>query len=315
MDLTEYFNQINKEGIENLIKERQEENLHIEFKTVVHPHEKEETRDFDKRNFSKCLSGFANSSGGLIIWGVNASPNKDGIDCANKLSPITQLNSFLNKLNRLEGQAVTPIIKGVRSKKIESSVDKGYIVTIIPESENSPHIANFADKYYYKRSGDSFYRAEHFDIVDMFSRTRRPTLDLQISKIESVDWQGDGMLRFEILFSIVNKSNTIAKFPYIGLTLSNPYSQSPYGIEGINGNRRTGLISIKNNIHYDLNYSGGQDIVVFPKSTLNVDCITGIFEEKKGPTDLIIEYIICAENMDIKKGSKKISKERLIKSR
>ena len=39
-------------------------------------------------------------------------------------------------------------------------------------------MAKLGEDRYYKRSGDSFYRMEHFDIADMFGRRRRPNLML-----------------------------------------------------------------------------------------------------------------------------------------
>jgi len=125
MNLEEYFNSISIEELNGFISDRQEENLNIEFKTTVHPFESNETKEFDKKNYSKALSGFANSSGGLIIWGVDASKNSDGIDCAQALRPLEKLNQFLTKLNKLEGQATTPRVSGVKHRKIEMEDNKG----------------------------------------------------------------------------------------------------------------------------------------------------------------------------------------------
>ncbi|GCC51921.1 ATP-binding protein [Chryseotalea sanaruensis] len=311
MDLVEYFAAIDENEINRLVKDKQEENIHIEFKTVVHPTIPKEDKEADKRNYSKCLSGFANSSGGLVIWGIHAEKDSDKIDCAKKTSPIRELSLFLNKLNTLEGQATTPKIKGVKHKKIDIGNDTGFVVTFIPESETGPHMANFADKYYYKRNGDSFFRAEHYDIVDMFSRKSKPKLDLKIGKIDSHTWSGDKLLRYEILFSIINNGNGIAKHPYVALKLSKGYTQSTFGV---NGNGQTGLKRISNNQSFDINYSGGQDIVIFPNSSIDVDKISGIFQDQKGPTDLIVDYIIYAEGMETKKGRKKISREKLMNS-
>jgi len=41
----------------------QEENLYLDFKTV---NDSRLTNRYDKKNFAKALSGFANSSGGII---------------------------------------------------------------------------------------------------------------------------------------------------------------------------------------------------------------------------------------------------------
>jgi len=50
--------------------------------------------DNDKKNLSKALGGFYNASGGLIVWGVDCRKNERGVDIANRLFPISQLDRF-----------------------------------------------------------------------------------------------------------------------------------------------------------------------------------------------------------------------------
>ena len=62
MDLRERFEAMDLAAIEHFIADRQEENLHLEFKTA----DPRLTRN-DRRNFAEAISGFANSDGGLIV--------------------------------------------------------------------------------------------------------------------------------------------------------------------------------------------------------------------------------------------------------
>ena len=39
-------------------------------------------------------------------------------------------------------------------------------------------MAKLGENRYYKRSGDSFYQMEHFDLEDMFGRRRKPKLKM-----------------------------------------------------------------------------------------------------------------------------------------
>jgi hypothetical protein len=55
------------------------EDLHLDFKQLQRPFEH---RD-DKRNLAKALSGFANSDGGIIIWGIDAREKNGEPDCSN----------------------------------------------------------------------------------------------------------------------------------------------------------------------------------------------------------------------------------------
>ncbi len=105
MKIEEYFSKIDLNEIERFIEESQEEHITLEFKTVNHPIYTDENREDDKKNFSKVISGFANSSGGIVVWGIMAKQNSSGQDVAKAKKPIKELTKFLNTLNRLEGNA------------------------------------------------------------------------------------------------------------------------------------------------------------------------------------------------------------------
>ncbi len=142
MDLKLYYDTIDIAEIERYISDGQEENLNLEFKTVVHPNYNQHNREDDKKNISKTFCGFANSNGGIIIWGIKAKENANRQDIATDKKPIKELTRFLNTLNRLEGQSVTLVITGIEHKNVEISDDCGFIVTYIPESDFAPHMAN-----------------------------------------------------------------------------------------------------------------------------------------------------------------------------
>ena len=78
MSLEDEFESLDVDAINAFIRERQEEHLYLDFKLA---NQADLNRD-DRKNLAKALSGFANSSGGIIIWGVEANDkNADGIDC------------------------------------------------------------------------------------------------------------------------------------------------------------------------------------------------------------------------------------------
>lgn len=308
MSNEEYFEKLDYDEIRLLVDNRQEENVFLEFKTVNHPNYNDKNKNYDKEYFSKCLSGFANSNGGIVIWGVSADKDSNGIDCANSIKPIKQLTKLLNSFNSLEGQAVTPTIKGVKYKKIDIGDDTGFIVGYIPESDSSPHMANLADKHYYKRNGDSFYRAEHFDIVDMFSRRKRPSLKIEYKNLRKSLVRGVAF-RFEFVISVLNEGKSIAKFPYLALKVSSPFERETFGIDG---NGFTGLKRNRDNLSYKFNYTGGSDIVIHPQMTLDVDKFRGEIDKLNSPSDIKIEYLLMADGMDPIEDEFTISKEELI---
>lgn len=67
------FSEITIEDVENLIYERKErENNHLEYKKKIG------NSDKDKKEFLKDVSGFANATGGFLIFGVEEKNGKPG---------------------------------------------------------------------------------------------------------------------------------------------------------------------------------------------------------------------------------------------
>jgi Putative DNA-binding domain len=294
MNLLEQFNSIKIQNILSFIEEAVEEDLFLEFKTVNHPTIKNDGSD--KKNLSKCLSGFANSLGGIIVWGVKASLNEKGIDAAKELKPIDEVSKLSNWFKKLEGQAVTPSILGVRHKKIITGEDTGYLVTYVPPSDDCPHMANYAEKHYYKRSGDNFYPCEHYDIVDLFNRKKFPKLEVKIDEIKC-HYSGSvgGNPHYEISTNvfITNSGKTMAKYPRLSLTVNRPYRVADWGIDG-NGGR--GLKLFPTTL-YSKGYYGGIDVVIHQGSEIQVDKIElkNIYDDS-AIKDLKITYEVEAED-------------------
>jgi hypothetical protein len=187
------------------------ETLYSEFKR------KSDERDgtlneTDKRNFSKSLSAFANSDGGVLVWGIG-SAKRDGRDVACDLRPIVDVVEFRSRLGQYLKDAVQPYVDGVRLEVIEGpTAGVGYLKCLIPVSEKTPHRA-MCDRECYKRSAESSYRLEHFDLEDMFGRRQRPYLELFVDR---GDADANGFER--LTFSMENQGRALAR--HIGFRAS-----------------------------------------------------------------------------------------------
>jgi hypothetical protein len=204
MNLSETFDRLGANEIGEFIQLGQEEHLHLDFKTVNSANLRNSD---DKRNLAKCLSGFANSSGGIMVWGVDARKNAQGIDCASATVEIAPIRLFVARLNELTGEAASPIVEGVRHKSIAVTRDSGFAATLVPESDSGPHMAKLGEDRYYKRSGDSFYRMEHFDLEDMFGRRQKPRLSIILDSRPS----GNDSTIQALHFSFRNSGRAVAK--------------------------------------------------------------------------------------------------------
>jgi hypothetical protein len=203
MTLAETFDQLNWEAIESYVRLGQEENLHLDFKTVKNA---DMTATDDKRNLARGISGFANSNGGIIVWGVDARKNSDGVDCANKIAEISKPALMVSRLNALTGDATSPIVDGIRHRVITNpETNAGVVVTLVPETDSGPYMAKLGEQRYFKRSGDSFYQMEHFDLEDMFGRRQKPKLEITIE-----EGKKEGGTE-ELIVLLINQGRAVAR--------------------------------------------------------------------------------------------------------
>lgn len=240
----------------------------------------------DKRILSKSLSGFANSAGGILIWGIRARKGADNVDCAQELKPIQDIERFHAEALSLSSQLVMPRLDGVRLGLIKSGTDKGagYLVLEVLRSERRPHRGEASgDKQYWKRIGESFFAMEHYDIEDAFSRRASPLFEIDTQWRRSNPIYGpDGAQYRKILqLKITNSGHVTAKSPYVSIAR----------IDGISP-------KIKNSPEYDKNIKeliSGQQLMlddpkhnnIHPGITWTVDLFSVTIRERNGE-----EYVI-----------------------
>ena len=204
--LREYYSLLSTEtSLSQLIAESVKEDLHLEFKT-----KKDSSQghmdDSDRRQFSRALSGFANSDGGILIWGI-ATDTKEQ---AASLDPIGDVSVFFSALKKSLLNSTQPVADNVLIDTIPSSSDPnvGYVRCFIPQSDKAPHRAMLAEREYYKRTTEGFYRLEHFDLEDMFGRRPHPSLTLWVQLVKAPSNEESERL----IFSFSNDGRGIAKY-------------------------------------------------------------------------------------------------------
>lgn len=206
-----------KEDLNSLIGDAIERQ-YLEYKEVYFPSlfTKDGKNDKDRKhiksnsdNFAVALSGFANSVGGVLIWGIKAKK-----EIPTKLCPFKHYRRFEADLMSMVGEWVYPSVDGLETKTIESSdaPGKGYVMALIPKSNKTPHM-NRRTKAYYNRNGSSFCAMEHYQVEDMFGRRPKPKLEIYSSKIKESDQKDSYTINLEI----VNIGRGTARDVYCGI--------------------------------------------------------------------------------------------------
>jgi len=165
----------------------------------------------DKSNLAKALSGFANMSGGVLIFGLDAR-KINGIDMIQGLVPIKDLRVFESELREAESRIVERPIPGLEYRKIytDEPTDTGIIIIYIPEGPNSPY-RSLVDKQFYQRAGDSFIPLTLSQIECLVQKNRKPDLELSISIVGNSSIKIGTEYSFSINFQIENIGKTVAK--------------------------------------------------------------------------------------------------------
>ena len=172
------FDKLTLEYIQNEMIGKEFENDHLECKLKSRP-ERAETDKDDELNYAKTLSGFANASGGVLIFGVKAKKEND-IDVITDIIPITDVRKFESRLRELESRIIERPIVGIEYHSIFSSGQDGLVAVYIPQSLWPPH-RSLKDSKFYIRAGGSFHSLDLVLIEDLFFRRRfKPRLDLDI---------------------------------------------------------------------------------------------------------------------------------------
>ena len=172
----EIFDRIKSEGkaaVEAFVADRHAEELFLDFKRASNNGADKKLLDVDRKNLSKAISGFGNSEGGVVVWGVDCSRDTDGADVAKALLPIENPKRFASLLQGAISGCTIPPHSKVENYVIEDGNDKGYVITLVPKSNAVPH-QSVTYKQYYIRAGSDFVPTPHDVLAGMFGRRPQP---------------------------------------------------------------------------------------------------------------------------------------------
>ena len=185
--------------LENFIVDGEAEGLHLECKAPAEPRLGKDLQ----ATLAKTISGFSNSAGGVILWGVGTTPHShSGLDVLTQIEEIGICSSFLRQVESVIPRLTTPPILNVLNKTIKKKPKdtKGVVVTHIPNHVGDPIQSN-QDNHFYFRSGGESVIAPYEMIPRLFSATASPDLHPTFSS-DLVKLSDDGFWEVPIILEI-----------------------------------------------------------------------------------------------------------------
>jgi Schlafen, AlbA_2 len=190
-----------------------------------------------KEYWSQALSGFANTEGGILVWGIRASRIRDpfdpssNVDAATALDLVPNPRSFAQMLKDVRLEATVDPIAGVDLAHYDTGSGEGFVICLIPESSQKPHRAQLVPaRQYYQRIGDSFTIIPHSLLRSLFFPQLHPRLEARII-VRFRREQEKGLLDFEC--SLCNNSLASARNldayvhinrPFVGASAKDSFS-------------------------------------------------------------------------------------------
>lgn len=185
-----------------MIQSKVEENLHLDYKGAGSL----ASTDGKKKEIAKDISAFANSDGGIVIYGIKEFDDAQHRHLPERLDPIDRYNISKEWLEQVINSNIQPKIENLTINPItlSSAINHVAYVVRVPKS-NTAHQAS--DKKYYKRYNFESVAMEDYEIKDIINRQSSPQLSLVLNP--ELTTYNLNVLRFPIILN--NKSRRLAK--------------------------------------------------------------------------------------------------------
>ena len=295
-----------KLDIEQLIASQRQEDINLDYKSS----DSLEKNDGKKSEITKDVSSFANSDGGVIIYGVKEYDTTDKKHLPEKIDKGVDPSEFSREwLEQVINSGIKPKINGLRIKPIPLSSKSSIYVVYIPKSMTA-HQA--ADKRYYKRYNFQSVSMEHYEIVDIMNRSILPNLQpsFVLKMASGLDYhyvlevylnnEGTTVIKnFSLELNLPKcsvqglKGQSSIKYNWVNLTIA-PYSEQAYQFQNLTfRNDRDEIIFPRQKFEFLSNDISRRYIAI---ETENQDMPLWFFQASK------FTWVLYADNMPYKTG-------------
>jgi hypothetical protein len=220
-----------EKALDEFIAQRESEALSLDFKRAATGAGSARLENSDRENLARAISGFGNTAGGVIVWGIDCRPNQERGDVAHTKHPIANVRRFVSLIEGAVAGATLPSHSGVESHVVFEKPDgTGFAATLIPQADNYPlQVPNVFR--YFMRAGSSFEPIPHSILATMFGRRPTPLLRINAAVSGKASFK-NGILEGGIQLTVTNAGAGIARDVYLSIG----YPSTPEATEDLRFN-------------------------------------------------------------------------------
>lgn len=211
----------------SLIENEVEESIHLDFKEA----EALDKTENKKKELSKDIASFANSDGGIIIYGIKEENHK-----AHSLSFVNGnifTKEWIEQLINSTIQRHIPDLK-IFPIRFDNSILKSIYVIKIPKSVEAPHISR--DKRFYKRFNFESVYMEEYEIRQLYGRKSKSLLLIGGYTVFQIKSDDEDIVNLKLEASIINDGDIPESSYKLNLYFNNINSHITLNWDQIEGN-------------------------------------------------------------------------------
>lgn len=279
--------------VEEQLKTKAEEGENLDFKLCnsdgANLHKE------DKKNFAELASAFANTSGGVLVWGVNCRKNEDDIDVVTELKPIAKVAAFRSALRTNAPSLLQPGLNGIDFHIIllPHETDVGFLAVFIPSAQGEPVRAEAAKTYrYHIRTGDQSPVMPHSILADRFGRRPHPRLELRWWR-SAIGTGAGGVQDITLTVAICNVGLGLARYPAARLQRVEGLIINPHSNDYMLASQSFRLNPISEGP--ELSWNGKPGFVIQPGIHLEITTVTIRIPIGTTSVDFELPYVLLCE--------------------